>query len=270
MTYNDTAVKAWPRSAFLPGRCSVKQGRKILNPTVVRGVSLSPIGRVTNPFFTASPRLRTALSAAGRALPGVLWGTLVVTGFFVLAGYETTPGKAGTPAAEAEPGGANSEGYTLVMAAHPRCPCTRASMRELTVLMSRLQGRLTATVWFYTPADETESWARTGLWESAAALPGVTARADPDGRTAARLGAETSGQVLLFDPSGKRVFAGGITGARGHEGDNAGLRAVEALVLGNATAATPATTPVFGCSIRDEPSGESFALAENTAKGARR
>ena len=203
-----------------------------------------------------------------RASAFAAWTALVLAGFSALLAYEMTPGGSAAKTRPATgPAGATAEtgtGYTLVMAAHPRCPCTRASLAELAVLMTHLPGRLTATVWFYTPANEAADWAHTGLWKTASALPGVTARADPEGSTARRLGAETSGQVLLFDPAGRQVFAGGITGARGHEGDNAGRRAVEALVLGQTT--TPVTTPVFGCSLLDAPADGT--LAANTAEEA--
>ena len=45
---------------------------------------------------------------------------------------------------------------------------------------------------------------------------------DDDGAEARRFGAETSGQTLLYDARGALAFSGGITGARGHAGDNAG------------------------------------------------
>jgi hypothetical protein len=77
---------------------------------------------------------------------------------------------------------------------------------------------------------------------------------DVGGREAARYGIVTSGHVLLFDPSGARLFSGGITGSRAHEGDNDGAEAVVRLVMGSGPA-VPAH-PVFGCAVRD--SGGSF------------
>lgn len=186
---------------------------------------------------------------------------MVVLGFSALIAYEMIPGGAGRPVADLSR--IESRGYTLVMVAHPRCPCTRASVTELSRLMTRLPERLTATVWFYVPAGELAEWAQTGLWKSAAVLPHVAVKADFEGRMAAKLGLETSGHVLLFDPTGRRVFSGGITGTRGHEGDNAGRGALEALVLGQT--AEPATTPVFGCAIRDALSDEAVALAQGGA-----
>ncbi|HKS16351.1 MAG TPA: hypothetical protein VJU16_03510, partial [Planctomycetota bacterium] len=62
---------------------------------------------------------------------------------------------------------------------------------------------------------------------------------------ARRFGIETSGHVLLFSPGGARLFSGGITSARGHSGDNAGLDlALER--LRNPSLPT-ASTSVFGC-----------------------
>ena len=68
---------------------------------------------------------------------------------------------------------------------------------------------------------------------------------------ARRFHASTSGQTLVYGASGHLTFAGGITGARGHEGDNPGRRAVTELLMGN----TPAVvhTAVFGCSILGAP-----------------
>ena len=37
----------------------------------------------------------------------------------------------------------------------------------------------------------------------------------------------TSGQTLLYDTKGHLVFSGGITGGRGHEGDNTGRESIE-------------------------------------------
>jgi hypothetical protein len=48
-------------------------------------------------------------------------------------------------------------------------------------------------------------------------------------------------------------FRGGLTSARGHRGDSAGQRAILGMISGD-PAASPAETPVFGCSIVDPPS----------------
>ena len=50
----------------------------------------------------------------------------------------------------------------------------------------------------------------------ASAIPGVIVTPDVGGRIAARLGAKTSGHVLVYDENGVLKFSGGITAARGH------------------------------------------------------
>ncbi len=195
------------------------------------------------------PKITLSRPVAG-AIGLLLWGTTVLAGFQWIARYETTAGPPPAPApqwpAEApvalEPGRAN-----LFLFAHPKCPCTRASLTELARIIVRTSGRLQATVLFYVPADESPDWRDTALWHTAAAIPGVRVLADVDGALAARLGASTSGQVVLFDDAGRAVFTGGITGARGHEGDNLGEDYVIALALGRVPASRH--TPVFGCSL---------------------
>jgi hypothetical protein len=136
---------------------------------------------------------------------------------------------------------------TLVLFAHPQCPCSRASIGELVVVLSRAHGRVDAHVLFDRPSSEPDDWTDTDLWRSAAAIPGVDVGVDTDGVEARRFGAQTSGWVVLYDPGGRLMFAGGITSARGHAGDSEGRRAVLALLGGEAPQRTRA--PVFGCSI---------------------
>ncbi|MDB6139663.1 MAG: redB [Verrucomicrobiaceae bacterium] len=138
----------------------------------------------------------------------------------------------------------------LVMFAHPRCPCSSASIGELATLMARCQGRLGAQVWFFQPAGETEEWARTDLWRSAATIPGVTVHVDSEGIEARRFNAETSGQVALYSQAGSLLFQGGITLSRGHSGDNPGSDAIEALLCHQFSG--PVQTPVFGCALTDK------------------
>jgi hypothetical protein len=72
--------------------------------------------------------------------------------------------------------------------------------------------------------------------------------ADPDGREARRLGVMTSGHVLLYDRAGRLLFTGGITGSRGHEGDNVGCESVIRLLRGEGGARH--RNDIFGCSVR--------------------
>jgi hypothetical protein len=131
---------------------------------------------------------------------------------------------------------------------HPRCPCTRASARELAELMARASDRVHATVLVATPVDAPADWTDTGVVAERAAIPGVEIVRDR-GDAQARFGATTSGEVRLYAPSGARLFAGGITSARGHEGDNEGRAAIEAFAF--ATSFVTSFTPTYGCSLAE-------------------
>lgn len=136
---------------------------------------------------------------------------------------------------------------TLVMFAHPRCSCTRASLGELEILMAGAQGKLSAHVFFFQPEGTSEAWAQTALWRAAAAIPGVSVHTDLGGAEAQRYHAETSGDTLVYGTNGTLLFQGGITLSRGHSGDNAGRDAIEALLHNDYS--QPARTPVFGCAL---------------------
>jgi hypothetical protein len=134
---------------------------------------------------------------------------------------------------------------TLVLLAHPQCSCTRASLAELAEALARATIRPKTYVLFLKPDGFSDDWAKSDLWRTAAALPDVTVVRDDDGAEARRFGAFTSGQTLLYDAAGTLLFAGGITGARAHQGDNDGLQAVVALL--NRESSARAATKVFGC-----------------------
>jgi hypothetical protein len=180
------------------------------------------------------------------------WLVVVGVGTGALLVYEHTPGReAGVPIhwpseskIPRDPGQP-----TLIMFAHPHCPCTRASIGELMVLMTHCQKRVRASVLFFQPKGSGEDWPRTDLWRSAEAIPGVTVRADEGGAEAKCFEATTSGHIVLYDVDGKLLFSGGITSSRGHYGDNVGRSAVTQL-LHHEMADVP-ETPVFGCSLLD-------------------
>jgi hypothetical protein len=136
------------------------------------------------------------------------------------------------------------------MFAHPKCPCTRASIEELSTLMARSQGLVDARVVFFKPEDADENWAITDSWKRASAIPGVIVQTDSEGLEASNFRATTSGQVVLYDAEGRLLFSGGITEARGHEGDNDGRSAVLDFLRHGKSVFT--ATPVFGCPIQEK------------------
>src|SRR5258706_6294995 len=187
----------------------------------------------------------------------VLWAPAVAFGINVLWKYSTTPGHPGTPPSDWPPSApierVNGRA-TLVLFAHPQCECTKATLGELAIIMVHAPGQVDADVFFYLPGRETSEWARTDLWRSAAAIPGVRVHEDREAATAQTFGAFTSGQTLLYDAYGRLLFKGGITAFRGHSGDNAGRGALAALLQGETPRQNifPGMTPVLGCSLRGE------------------
>ena len=182
-----------------------------------------------------------------------LWAPSAGYGIHVLLRYSATPGKAGSPLLSwpgVSPVKPQPGHFGLVLFAHPQCPCTRATIRELAILSARTAGRLDAFVFFYYPSAQSPRWAHSDLWDDARAIPGVRVLEDRGGRWALQFGAATSGQTLLYGPRGDLRFHGGITAYRGHSGDNAGRDAIVAIVRGEQPAVS--MTPVFGCSLRGD------------------
>lgn len=183
-----------------------------------------------------------------------VWLGVTLAGLWLLWLYAGTAGAADKPPPH-WPGDSkitrNPRGATLVMFAHPHCPCTRASMGELEKIVARCEGSVEPWIVFYLPQQADADWEKTDLWKSAAAIPGAHVISDLDGVEAGRFHALTSGQTIVYGADGKLLFGGGITSARGHAGDNDGESAVvELLTSGTATCRE---SPVFGCPIVETP-----------------
>jgi hypothetical protein len=209
------------------------------------------MGSGHGPWFSGAGRLHALIfgTARRRASLLALWIAAVLSGMALMVRYGTSAGSSPGVLA-AWPDGTklrlDPRVPTLLMMAHPRCPCTRASVREFAKLVSRCRDRVSAHVMFFEPEGGGPEWSGSDLWRSASQIPGVTVHADPDGSAARLLGAQTSGTVFVFAPDGRGLFVGGITALRGHEGDNAGSDAArEAVLYGRVQ---PVGT-VFGCPI---------------------
>lgn len=151
-------------------------------------------------------RVRAILSAcwlAGVAGAGVasLW-------------YVKTPGSDGRvqtewPASEPRP----SERPTLVLFAHPKCPCTSAALDELGDLL-RCEDAPLATIYFVCPPGVPDGWESGRNWDKAQAIGGSRVERDTDGRHARAFGVNTSGHALLFTTDGSLRYSGGVQGLR--------------------------------------------------------
>lgn len=180
----------------------------------------------------------------------VVWLVAIVAGGGGLWRYKLTPAVVAADSPDRWPVASwlplAEDRATLVMSVHPRCPCTRASVAELRRLVTDTNDRVRAHILVVRPPGAPDRFERTDLWDSLAAIPGVTVHSDVDGEEARRFGAIASGHVVVFDPAGRVRFSGGITGARGHEGDNPGRSGASAAILRSLDAGTG---PTFGCDL---------------------
>jgi hypothetical protein len=104
---------------------------------------------------------------------------------------------------------------TLVLAVHPHCPCTRATLGELAIIAARCPNKIQTEILLYRPSGFDPEWSDTDLRQTAMQIPGTAVLDDRDGAEAQRFGAATSGQAFLYDQAGRLLFKGGITASRG-------------------------------------------------------
>lgn len=190
-----------------------------------------------------------------RWLPTILAGFWLVTaamGQRVLLNYDFAAAAPGAPPANWPSASRilrSPSLYSIVVVAHPKCPCSRATVEELARMMALLQDKVTATVVFVRPSGFSREWETTDLWRSAARIPGVTVLDDLDGVEVSRFGALASGQTMLYDAAGNLRFSGGITPSRGHAGDSLGRSAILSIV--NKENSGTSYTSVYGCSLHN-------------------
>ncbi len=189
--------------------------------------------------------LRLSLTGSGLAL---LWLAAVLAGFAVMVDADMTPGEKGVspiirPIGLVSPRAADRP--LLLVFAHPRCPCTMATLTELNHILTDCPGTADVRIFLMTPSEAANEWLTSPLWDEAKALPDTTVVADPKGAMATRFDVRTSGHVLLYAADGRLLFSGGITSARGEVGDSFGKQSIVALLQGKRGVKPEAE--VFGC-----------------------
>jgi hypothetical protein len=189
--------------------------------------------------------------AISLAVGVALWVGCIAAGFSALQRYSTKAGTAHPPqnAEQFFMAHRQSNRALLVMAVHPRCPCTNASLAELGDLLARSRGACDALLLQYHPEQAGAEW-RTDA--SPRRLGGVEVKAlpDPGGKMAAALGAATSGHVVFADTCGRICFTGGLTVSRGHRGRTPAQDAILEILAGGTPAISSA--PVYGCTLEPE------------------
>jgi hypothetical protein len=184
----------------------------------------------------------------------VAWCTCAGAGLWSMLNYELTPAK--TDTARTKWPSSSSLALdpvhpTLVLFLHPKCPCSRATLYELSVLVSDCQSGLAVQILLVRPTSTLDGWEQTELWRTAKQIPGVVVRTDLDGIEAKNFRATTSGQAFLYGLDGRLLYQGGLTASRGHEGDNAGRAALTSLVTTGQ--ANKSRSAVYGCALLDQP-----------------
>jgi hypothetical protein len=185
----------------------------------------------------------------------VFWTVLLAIFWWYVSAYDFQESMA-TPSGDAQwPADSRIDAAlgrdTILFFLHPKCPCSSASLAEMERLLIPPDGEpgslpqvvVVATL----PDTDSPEWLNTRTMDQARRLPGVTLYLDRDGREAARFGATASGTVMWFDAQGRRLYAGGITFARGHEGANVGRDRLAMLIHGSRNAEEG--IPAFGCTL---------------------
>lgn len=198
----------------------------------------------------------------------LIWVIATSAGTAIFLRYENRPGVAASFQNEWP---ANSriqlatDRPTLIMLAHPRCACTRASIHELSRITALLDGRITVYVVFIKPDGVGIDWEKSDIWTTASAIPGVRVISDDQGLETRRFRTYTSGQTVLYDEDGRRLFSGGITAMRGQEGDSLGADSIVSLVNGDRSLIEE--TNVYGCPLfasdTSETANEEFTNADS-------
>ncbi len=153
----------------------------------------------------------------------IIWLALTICTMTSFWAYEATPG---TPSAVAECAPAESsillasERNTLVVFIHPKCVCTNATLLELRRIWNEIDSTVHPKCIFALrqPVDSAAAWTKTSIERMCREFPEATVLYDYGGMEAKRYGITTSGTCILYASNGHRIFCGGITASRGHQG----------------------------------------------------
>jgi hypothetical protein len=181
----------------------------------------------------------------------VVWLALILAGFVILGRetYRPAPRAIIASTFPASPTLAlDPQRYTLLVFVHPQCPCTEATLSNLDRLRTQAGGNLAVTIVFTIPPGAPPGWEKGRLWTAANHLTSVSILRDVNGVEARRFGVTTSGHVLVYTPQGLLLFSGGITPARGQEGDSPGGLAIIHLTKEHSPS-DKVEKPVFGCTL---------------------
>jgi len=180
----------------------------------------------------------------------LIWGAAIILCVAELTNYQFTPGDlASVPThwPESSQFDLSETESTLVLFVHPQCPCSRATLSELHRLLDREPSPPLVEIAFIQPEGTNEDWVKSDLWDHAQIIPHAETVIDHQATEAARFGVRTSGHCLVYTPSRKLIYSGGLTSSRGHAGANNRTQIVHELLA--EPTSEPQATEVFGCSL---------------------
>lgn len=223
----------------------------------------TPIGRkpTDTPSTTLTHANDSSESRARIAIDPWLagWAICLWIGVLAVAVYQNAPGRDAEPPLSL-PGElatmAPPDKASAWMTMHPECPCTEASLAELSDLVRVHEQRLAAYVLLVVPEERRETWSRTAYARLVEEDPRIELVVDHDGRLASSLGATTSGRVALYGADRRLLFHGGITPSRAHRGESAGKDAIHTALAPGSADAPIARTSAFGCDLFDADQAE--------------
>jgi hypothetical protein len=193
--------------------------------------------------------VRKLLRSRVLAVATGVWLVATAAGMVRLALYAQTPGDSGTTPLT-WPGGevvTRADGKpTLVLALHPACTCSQATLEQLDQLMAVHPGAFDVVV-LLARYDGLPSDADV-MGPALARRPAIRRVADRGAGIARRFGALTSGHAVLYDETGRLRFSGGLTRARGEAGDSVPFAYLHAWAAGTRPPGA-ATFSVFGCAL---------------------
>lgn len=209
-----------------------------------RSPSMKTRARLVHSIAVGMPRNRSAFLQSGAM---AVWVIAVGFASYAMLNYDFTPGTASSAPSSWPESSALSRKPgqpTLLMFAHPRCPCTTASLQELKQVLAKSNGPVDCQIVFLMPDNATEKWRDSANVRAARAFKKAQVITD-EGNEPRRFAVTTSGHVLLFDEQGHLTFSGGITGSRGHAGPNSGADMLLQSINQHRTAGHE--SPTFGC-----------------------
>lgn len=181
----------------------------------------------------------------------LVWLLVISVSIVWFSNYQKTPGATGSMPARWPNGTTlprNQLGPTIVIFLHPKCPCSKASLRQLFDFTSHIESLEIVTV-LVLPDGTDKAFAQGPVMAVLEQEHHYRPILDAAGKEAAIFGAQTSGQALAYNHDGRLLFSGGLTSTRGHVGYSASILALLKALQDSRPA--PGSYPVFGCQLQN-------------------